>query len=240
MIGVPVPPRRVFGVHVAGWATDAVDVWVCRAHPGGDGIRIEGIEPLVELPGGAEEPATAAAAFVTKIREAPRSAWGFDVPFVGALDADDATGSDAAGPAGAGAWLRNSILEPATRLQSVCRLPLDPLPVVTADMPAAMAATAASTYLLEVSPEALRRRLAEEGMALPSIDGGDWLPALRELTAANQARPMARVWRTRVGEHAGARAALLCAIATWRGYRDHDHRRLHAEQAESPSGFVYC
>lgn len=230
MNGVPIAPRRVFGVHLAGWTPERAEIWVCRAHPGSDGIRIEGIEPLIELPGGAREPDAAAAVIVTKIREAPRSAWGFDVPFVAPdTAADESPGGD---------WLRTRILDPVGRLPSACRLPLDPLPVVTPEMPAAMAATAANTYLLQVCPQALRARLQEESVRLPPLHDDDWRQALRDLAAANLARPMARTWRQRVVEQPGARAALLCAIATWRGYRGHDHRRLHAERAGT--GFAYC
>lgn len=81
MSPVPVSPRRVFGVDFSA-AMDAGDhIWLCRAHPGRAGIRIESVDPISELPGGAAGRAEALAALVTKVVESPRSAWGFDFCF---------------------------------------------------------------------------------------------------------------------------------------------------------------
>lgn len=81
MSPVPVSPRRVFGVDFSA-ARDAGDhIWVCRAHPGDDGIRIESVEPLSRLPGGASPRLDAMRALVGKVIESPRSAWGFDFCF---------------------------------------------------------------------------------------------------------------------------------------------------------------
>jgi len=81
MSPVPVSPRRVFGVDFSA-ARDAGDrTWVCRAHPGSDGIRIESVEPLSALPGGAVDLVAAMRALVGKVVESPRSAWGFDFSF---------------------------------------------------------------------------------------------------------------------------------------------------------------
>lgn len=94
MKGVPVPPRRVFGVDFSG-AVDAGDhIWVCRAHPGEGGVRIESVDPLSGLPGGAAERDEALRALVSKVADAPRSAWGFDFPFAlpAGLLADRAAG----------------------------------------------------------------------------------------------------------------------------------------------------
>ena len=81
MRGVPVSPRRVFGVDFSGARDAGRRISVCRAHPGEAGIRIETVDPLAELPGGAVERAAAFRALVQKVKEAPRSAWGFDFPF---------------------------------------------------------------------------------------------------------------------------------------------------------------
>ncbi|MGD8328694.1 MAG: DUF429 domain-containing protein [Acidobacteriota bacterium] len=81
MSPVPVSPRRVFGVDFSA-ARDAGDhTWLCRAHPGSDGIRIESVDPLSALPGGAVDLAAAMRALVGKVTESPRSAWGFDFSF---------------------------------------------------------------------------------------------------------------------------------------------------------------
>jgi hypothetical protein len=78
---VPVSPRRVFGVDFSA-ARDAGDhIWVCRAHPGADGLRLESVDPLSSLPGGAVAREDAHRALVQKVIESPRSAWGFDFSF---------------------------------------------------------------------------------------------------------------------------------------------------------------
>jgi len=81
MTGVPVSPRRVFGVDFSAAIDAGRHIWVCRAHPGSDGIRVESVDPLVELPGGARGRDEALQALAQKVLEAPRSAWGFDFPF---------------------------------------------------------------------------------------------------------------------------------------------------------------
>jgi len=81
MSPVPVSPRRVFGVDFNAADDAGEHIWVCRAHPGSDGIRIESVDPLSRLPGGAVDRDQALRALVEKVGEAPRSAWGFDFPF---------------------------------------------------------------------------------------------------------------------------------------------------------------
>jgi len=81
MKGVPVSPRRVFGVALDVSEHAGRRTWVCRATPGSDGIRVESVDRLVDLPGGEEPLERALRVLVGKIVEAPRSAWGFDFPF---------------------------------------------------------------------------------------------------------------------------------------------------------------
>lgn len=78
---VPVSPRRVFGVDFSAALDAGKHIWVCRAHPGASGIRIESVDPLAELPGGAVQRDDALRALVQKVVESPRSAWGFDFSF---------------------------------------------------------------------------------------------------------------------------------------------------------------
>ena len=92
MSPVPVSPRRVFGVDFSAARDAGSHIWVCRGHPGGDGVRIESLDPLDGLPGGATDRDAALQALVQKIVESPRSAWGIDFsfalpqPVVAALD----------------------------------------------------------------------------------------------------------------------------------------------------------
>jgi len=81
MSPVPVSPRRVFGVDFSAARDAGKHIWVCRAHPGADGIRIESVDPLAELPGGVVPRDDAFRALVQKVIESPRSAWGFDFSF---------------------------------------------------------------------------------------------------------------------------------------------------------------
>ncbi len=81
MIGVPIAPRRVFGVRFSGCDDAGSRTWVCRAHPGAGGVRVERVARLAELPGGVAEREPALRVLLGKILEAPRSAWGFDFPF---------------------------------------------------------------------------------------------------------------------------------------------------------------
>jgi hypothetical protein len=81
MVGVPVSPRRVFGVDFSAAVDAGRHIWICRAHPGRDGIRVESVDPLDELPGGARNRDAALSSLVQKVIEAPRSAWGFDFSF---------------------------------------------------------------------------------------------------------------------------------------------------------------
>lgn len=78
---VPVRPRRVFGVDFSAARDAGKHIWVCRAHPGANGIRIESVDPLAELPGGAVQRDAALRALVQKVIGSPRSAWGFDFSF---------------------------------------------------------------------------------------------------------------------------------------------------------------
>ncbi len=78
---IPVSPRRVFGVDFSAARDAGNHIWVCRAHPGANGIRIESVDPLAELPGGAVHRDDALSALVQKVTESPRSAWGLDFSF---------------------------------------------------------------------------------------------------------------------------------------------------------------
>jgi hypothetical protein len=225
------------------------DIWVCRAHPGADGIRVESLERLLDLPGGVPDGAGAARALVDKIRDAPRSAWGFSAAFGRPGPNPDAAGiagrpsrrteTDhglAARPDVAGAWMREGVLQPLAAASHVCVLPLDQLPLVTPGMPAAMVAGAATTYLLEVAPDALATALTSEGVDLHPDAPRE---ALRELTQYGLVRPMARALREQALREGGW-SALLCAIAAWRGYRCYDHGALHADAVYAHEGFIYC
>ncbi len=193
------------------------------------------------MPGGTASPVLAAEALVTKISEAPRSAWGFDAPFGGPLGArrtDLERGLENASAAAAD-WIREGILEPLQSNAQVCALPLQPAPLIIPGMPAEMIARAASTYLLEVSPVALIAELQVDDLGVKGAQAPERRQALRGLADASLVRPMARALR----EHAitdGGMAALLCTVATWRGYRSYDHGALHAQAEYAAQGFVYC
>ena len=81
MTPVPVSPRRVFGVDFSGARDAGRSIWICRGHPGPEGVRVESVDPLADLPGGAVDRRAALHALVQKVLEAPRSAWGFDFSF---------------------------------------------------------------------------------------------------------------------------------------------------------------
>lgn len=81
MTGVPVSPRRVYGVALAFTAEAGSATWVCRATPGPDGIRVEAVETLAAMPGGAVPREAAYRVLVAKMLEVPRSAWGVAGPF---------------------------------------------------------------------------------------------------------------------------------------------------------------
>lgn len=81
MSPVPINPRRVFGVDVSAARDAGRRIWVCRGHPGADGVRIESVDRLCDLPGGTVDLQPALRSLVTKVLESPRSAWGFDFPF---------------------------------------------------------------------------------------------------------------------------------------------------------------
>lgn len=80
MATLPVAPRRVFGVALDAGADSGSHTWVCRGTPGGDGLRVESVDPLTELPGGVAERSAAHRVLLAKILEAPRSVWGIDLP----------------------------------------------------------------------------------------------------------------------------------------------------------------
>ncbi len=81
MSSVPVSPRRVFGVDFSAAKDAGKRTWICRAHPGSGGVRIESVDPLCDLPGGAVARDETLRALVQKVVESPRSAWGFDFSF---------------------------------------------------------------------------------------------------------------------------------------------------------------
>ncbi len=246
-----IAPRRVFGVHVDGLGKGAHDIWVCRAHPGGDGIRIESIERLVDLPGGVPEGEGAARTLVGKIREAPRSAWGFDAPFgevpaaAGRPESRRRTEVErdvGAAASATGEWMRGELLSPLLQASQVCVLPREAMPLAVVGMPPAMTAGVASTYLLEVAPTALVRMLRAEGLKLPNAGESERAQGLRQLAAHGLVRPMTRSLRGRVVADAGrgGLTALYCALAAWRGYRGYDHGVLHQDEDYAREGFIYC
>lgn len=250
MIGVPVPPRRVFGVALSA-AGDAGDrTWVCRATPGADGIRVESVDRLVDLPGGIGDRAGAYRALVAKVLEAPRSVWGFDAPFGTAEKPSEPRKTDTSvdppvtgRPSDLAAVVQRLLLDPLQGHRPVVILPIDALPVLPAGAPPAMVARAPSTYVLEVGPERVLGRLASESGsdALALITEAPGREAvLRELVAAAQVRPLARALRTRIGSDPRAFDALLCAVAAWRGYRTADHGLLHADPAFREQGYRYA
>lgn len=116
MTGVPVSPRRVFGVVLAAGPAAGDATWVCRGHPGEAGIRLESVETLARLPGGASEPEAAYRALVGKILDAPRSAWGLDFAF-GVPVADVDAEARSSGRARAG-W-KEALRRAAARAQPV-------------------------------------------------------------------------------------------------------------------------
>lgn len=99
MSPVPVSPRRVFGVDFSAALDAGSHIWLCRGHPGADGVRIESVDPIDVLPGGATDRDEALRALVQKIVESPRSAWGFDFSFGLPLPVATSFGLDGAAPA---------------------------------------------------------------------------------------------------------------------------------------------
>lgn len=278
MIGVPVAPRRVFGVTLAAGSDAGARTWVCRAHPGPEGIRVENVSALVDLPGGGLASDAACRSLVTRILEAPRSAWGFDFAFGLPLESLPADGGLAPG---LDAWKQSvaslaeappslpptdarrrtdidhgrsgpleaenaatsrlgivGILRPVHGQPGVAILPIDPLPLLTPEMPPAMRARAASTYLLEVDAGLLLERLAEDP---PHDSGGTGAPqsVSRALVAAGWVRPLPRALRQLLDAEPAALAAVACAVAAWRGYRKHDHGALCRTAAYGAEGHVY-
>jgi hypothetical protein len=71
----------VFGADFSAARDAGNRIWICRAHPGADGVRIESIDPLADLPGGVADRGAALGSLVQKVVESPRSAWGFDFCF---------------------------------------------------------------------------------------------------------------------------------------------------------------
>ncbi len=241
----------MFGVHVGGLIDGAHDIWVCRAHPGVDGIRVESIERLADLPGGVPDATGAALTLVSKIREAPRSVWGFSAPFGDALEnsggeeglrrTETERGVGVAS-SGQGTWMQDQLLSALAEVSQVCVLPQAAPPLIVAGMPPAMISTVASTYLLEVAPAALVKVLRAEGLELPDADEAARKRGLRELSTGGFVRPMARALRDRAASDAGASGlgALYCALAAWRGYREYDHADLHGDADYAREGFIYC
>lgn len=109
----------MFGVDFSAARDAGKHIWVCRAHPGEDGIRIESVDPLSDLPGGAAPRAEAMPALVAKVIESPRSAWGFDFCF-----ALPAAMIDALAPAAAGHATQLEVMSlwhDAATLRARCR-----------------------------------------------------------------------------------------------------------------------
>lgn len=282
MNGVPIPPRRVFGVAIdvgeeAGRAT-----WVCRATPGSDGIRVESVDPLADLPGGVAQRDDAMRFLLGKMVEARRSAWGVDAP-LGVAASIPVQGAPAHEPAPwHAAWRRalgtpatdglaprqterelgvapaelarrelltSQLLIPAADRTEIAVLPFQPLPVLPAGTPPAMAARAPSIYLLECRPEAtvvsLARVLDDDGEriddSLRSSPEGR-VVLLRALVRAGWVRPMARRLRTRITDAESSRAldAVLIAVGAWRGYRERDHGALCRDPRYGLEGLIYC
>ncbi len=137
------------------------------------------------------------------------------------------------------------VLAPARAQGPVAVLPFDPLPLLPAGTPPAMLARAPSIYVLEVLPSRLLEVLERETGG--PVNGSSRAPEGREtllrlLHSGGQIRPMARKLRAQIVESDGGRAfdAVLAAVAAWRGYRTHDHSRLHADPRTGHEGHVYC
>lgn len=248
MSGVPVAPRRVFGVTLAAGDDCGDRTWVCRAHPGSEGIRVESVEPLSRLPGGALDPAGACRSLVAKVLEAPRSAWGFDFAFgdpIGGEDTLRRTDRERGLP-GSRSETRiettrlgqRAILAPLRGQPEVVVLPFDPLPREVDGMPAAMRARVASTYVLEVAPDGVMR--AANGPGHDPDEPVGRIACLRAMVAAGWIRPMARSLREHVGSAPEGLRAVAAAVAAWRGYREHDHTELASDAAYGREGFAYC
>lgn len=95
-----IPSRRVFGVDFSGARDAGRRIWVCRAHPGTGGVRVESVDRLADLPGGVVDRKGALRALVQKVLEAPRSAWGMDFPFA----LPQTVVEEAAGPSADPSW----------------------------------------------------------------------------------------------------------------------------------------
>jgi hypothetical protein len=254
MTAIAVAPRRTFGVHLADGPDSGLRTWVCRAHPGAAGIRLEGVDPIAELPGGAADSEVASRALVTKILEAQRSAWGFDFAFglpLGAAGGRDTAadrqtdrerglpGPLTVGRAEATRRGMREIVGPLWGNPAVVVLPFDPLPVLAPGTPPAMAARAASIYLLEVSPACLLGEIVGAPTLAPEAVE-DRARMVRCLVDRGWLRPASRALRQRAAERPESLAAVAAAVAAWRGTRRNDHGLLAANPAYRAEGYVYC
>jgi len=145
------------------------------------------------------------------------------------------------------AWVRlaRGVLVPARAQGRVAVLPLDALPLLPEGTPPLMRSRAPSIYVLQVDPGRLLGDLrAATGNALGTeITSAEARRSrLRELVAAGQLRPLVRALRNSIAdlEAGSAFTAVLAAIAAWRGYRIHDHDRLHMDPRHGNEGFSYC
>lgn len=275
--------------------------WVCRAHPGEDGVRVESVDRLDDLPGGFEGFDAASRSLVAKILDAPRSVWGLDFAFALPLAAhgaavkrslaggvadpisadwrmsldrvleltEEADLEPACDPDSLSAWSRGAtspgsgvrqedlrralrgiagVLVPLLARSSVVVLPMDPLPVIPAGTPPAMAARAPSIFVLEVDAF---RRLAAGDRADPARDGGAHedaeidshearSAALETLHAEGMVRPMQRALRLRIAEDPGALLATSAAAGAWHGFRSVDHASARRDPRLSGQGYPYA
>ena len=294
-------PRRVFGVHLDVGTDGGRRTWICRAHPGDDGVRVESADRLIDLPGGDETFEGASRALVAKILDAPRSVWGLDFGFALPIAAHDGAaprppGDGVADPVAAAwragldrlleiaepddlvgacdpdalaAWSRcgqrsasgeryteferarrgiSAVVAPMGARPGVVVLPMDLLPLVPAGAPAAMAARAASIFVLEVAP---RRRLASGDESGPAgelradVDRAIDSPeerseALETLQADGLVRPMQRALRVRIAESRGALLATAAAACAWNGFRSVDHASVRRDPRLPVLGYAYA
>ena len=81
MPGLFPSPRRVYGVSLSASEGAGADSWLCRATPGVGGVRVESVDTLADIPGGAVARGPALRNLLARMAEVPRSAWGIDAPF---------------------------------------------------------------------------------------------------------------------------------------------------------------
>lgn len=216
--------------------------WVCRGTPGADGLRVESVDPLAELPGGQIERAAAYRVLLAKVLEAPRSAWGFDFPFGIARRERPATAAPHLAAPWRDGWLQDlrtlaggdlSGSPPARRTELELHIDaagwerrriavgglLQPL---TSQVSVAILPFDALAVAPPGTPPAMLARMpsihvfeADPGAMLRvlGVAGQDATAVLRSLTEANVVRPMARALRQRIIGSTGGRGLDAVLVA---------------------------